>query len=53
VDIEVRKIKTGICALDLLELLLGFHHVLGAAGGGASVRMPFLQQVAPRIQINS
>ena len=40
---ERRKIETGIGALDLLELLLGFLHVFHAAGGGAFVRVPFLQ----------
>lgn len=44
-ELEARKIETGIGALDLLELLLGLLHVLGAAGGRASVRMPSLQQV--------
>jgi hypothetical protein len=39
---ERRKIETGIGALDLLELLLGFLHVLHAAGGRAFVRVPFL-----------
>jgi hypothetical protein len=38
-----RKIETRISALDLLELLLGFLHVLHAAGGGAFVRVPPLQ----------
>jgi hypothetical protein len=33
VEFEIRKIKTGIGALDLLELLLGFLHVLCTAGG--------------------
>jgi hypothetical protein len=35
-----RKIETGIGALDLLELLLGFLQVLHAAGGGAFVWVP-------------
>jgi hypothetical protein len=40
---ERRKIETRIGALDLLELLLGFLHVLHAdGGGGAFVRVPFL-----------
>lgn len=39
---ERRKIETRIGALDLLELLLGFLHVLHAAGGRAFVRVPFL-----------
>jgi hypothetical protein len=38
-----RKIETGIGALDLLELLLGFLQVLHAAGGGAFVWVPSLQ----------
>ena len=38
-----RKIETGISALDLLELLLGFLQVLHAAGGGAFVWVPSLQ----------
>jgi hypothetical protein len=40
---ERRKTETGIGTLDLLELLLGFLHVLQAAGGGAFVRMPSLK----------
>jgi hypothetical protein len=43
VGVERRKIETGISALDLLELLLGFLQVLHAAGGGELVRMPSLQ----------
>jgi hypothetical protein len=39
---ERRKIETRIGALDFLELLLSFLHVLHAAGGGAFVRVPFL-----------
>lgn len=38
-----RKIETGIGALDLLELLLSFLHVLHAVGGGTFVRVPPLQ----------